>query len=325
MSLTAVVATVAMSLAGCSGGGAKASDDSSGGSSAGGGKGLTIAFVTHETPGNTFWNAFRNGAEQAAKDTGVTLKYSNDPDATKQATLVQNAVDSKVDGIAVTLPTPDAMVGAVKAAKDAGIPIIAANAGQAKYKELGVSMYIGSDEQVAGEAAGKRIAESGAKHVLCPVHEAGNVSLETRCAGVKTGMGSAGTVENIQVNGSDEPSVVSTLQAKLTQDPSIDYIITLGAQFSADAITAIGQAKSSAKVATFDLNTAVAQGVKDGKIQFAVDQQPYLEAYLAVTMLYLNVKNGNDLGGGGPVLTGPSFVDSANVDQILKFTKNETR
>ena len=34
---------------------------------------------------------------------GIDLKYSNDPDAAKQATLIQNAIDSKVDGIATTL------------------------------------------------------------------------------------------------------------------------------------------------------------------------------------------------------------------------------
>lgn len=323
----AVAAAGVLVLSACSGGGSAPSDNKgdSGSGSGGGGKGLTIALVTHETPGNTFWNAFRNGAEQAAKDTGVTLKYSNDPDAGKQATLVQNAIDSKVDGIAVTLPTPDAMVGAVKSARDSNIPVVAVNAGLAQYQKVGASMYFGADESVAGEAAGKRISEAGAKHVLCPVHEAGNVSLEARCAGLKKGMGSSGTVENLQVNGADETSVVSTLQAKLTQDPSFDYIVTLGAQFSIDALTAVDQAKSSAKVATFDLNTDVAQNIKDGKIEFAVDQQPYAESYLAVTMLYLNLKNGNDLGGGGPVLTGPSFVDSENVAKILEYAKNNTR
>ena len=44
-----------------------------------------------------------------------------------------------------------------------------------------------------------------------------------------------------------------------------------------------------------------------------------------MTSLYLNIHNGNDMGGGGPVLTGPSFVDSTNIDVILPFTKNNTR
>ena len=46
---------------------------------------------------------------------------------------------------------------------------------------------------------------------------------------------------------------------------------------------------------------------------------------MAVSSLYLNLKNGNDMGGGGPVLTGPSFVDSTNIDTILPFAQNNTR
>ena len=46
---------------------------------------------------------------------------------------------------------------------------------------------------------------------------------------------------------------------------------------------------------------------------------------MAVTSLYLNIKNGNDLGGGEAVLTGPSFVDGENIDQILPFVQNGTR
>jgi simple sugar transport system substrate-binding protein len=39
----------------------------------------------------------------------------------------------------------------------------------------------------------------------------------------------------------------------------------------------------------------------------------------------MNVTNGNDLGGGKPVLTGPSFVDQTNIDQILPYTANNKR
>ena len=104
------------------------------------------------------------------------------------------------------------MAGAVKAATDAGIPVVALNAGLDQYQKLGVLMYFGSDETVAGEAGGKRLAAMGAKHVLCPIQAAGVISLETRCAGIKKGVANT---ENVQVNGEDDSAVVSTLQAKL--------------------------------------------------------------------------------------------------------------
>ncbi|MFL6168575.1 MAG: substrate-binding domain-containing protein [Ornithinibacter sp.] len=320
---TAIALTAAVTLAACSGGGAPKTDDAAGGAAGGGGdSGYTFAMVTHETPGDTFWDKIKAGAEQAAKDTGSTLKYTNDPDPAKQATLIQNAVDSKVDGIATTLATPDALKGAVQSAITAKIPTVAFNSGIDQYKDTGALMYFGSDENLAGATAGERIGADGAKHPLCVIQAAGSVALEARCAGVKSKV--SGT-ENIQVNGADDSSVVSALQAKLSADSSIDYIVTLGAPIALDALKAMDQASSKAKLVTFDLNAEAAQAIKDGKIQFSIDQQPYVQGYLAVNSLYLNKKNGNDMGGGGPVLTGPSFVDSTNIDVILPFTKNNTR
>ena len=251
-----------------------------------------------------------------------TLKYSNDPDPAKQATLIQNAVDSKVDGIATTLATPDALKGAVQSAVTAKIPTVAFNSGIDQYKDTGALMYFGSDENLAGSSAGERIAADGAQAPALrhPGRRLGGPRGPLRRCEEQ----GAGT-ENIQVNGADDSSVVSALQAKLAADPSIDYIVTLGAPIALDALKAMDQAGSKAKLVTFDLNAEAAQAIKDGKIQFSIDQQPYVQGYLAVTSLYLNIKNGNDMGGGGPVLTGPSFVDSTNIDVILPFTKNNTR
>ncbi|GLY06326.1 MULTISPECIES: substrate-binding domain-containing protein [Actinoplanes] len=319
----AVGAATVLLLAACSSGGREATEeDGASGGNAPGSSGYTIAFITHETPGDTFWDKVRAGAEQAAKDEGVTLKYSNDPDAGKQAVLIQQAVDSKVQGIATTLVTPDALAGSVKAAGAAGIPVVGLNAGIDQYKDLGALMYFGSDDTVAGESIGERIAAAGAKHPLCVIHQQGSVSLEARCAGVRAKV--PGT-ENLQVNGADDAAVVSALQAKLAQDKTIDYVVTLGAPIALDTVQAKEQAASTAKVATFDLNAETAKAVKAGTIEFAVDQQPYAQGYLAVSSLYLYLKNGNDIGGGGPTLTGPSYVDASNIDKILPFTEKNTR
>lgn len=318
-----LVAGAVLTAAACSSGG-KAKDTSSDSSGGGAGdkSGYTIAMITHETPGDTFWDKIKAGAQQAAKNEGITLKYSNDPDASKQAQLIQAAVTAKVDGIATTLVTPDALAGSVKQATDAHIPVVGFNSGIDAYQKLGALMYFGSDETLAGTTAGKRIGAEGAKHPLCVIQAAGSVALEARCAGVKSSV--PGTT-NVQVNGADDSSVVSTLQAKLKQDKSIDYIVTLGAPIALDALKAIDQAKSSAKLITFDLNAEAAQDIQSGKIEFSIDQQPYVQGFMAVTALYLYIKNGNDIGGGKAVLTGPSFVDKTNIDKILPFTKNNTR
>jgi simple sugar transport system substrate-binding protein len=322
-SALALAAAFTLTISACSEGGAPDDEGGDSGSGGGGGNsGYTVAMVTHETPGDTFWDKIKAGAQQAAKDQGIDLKYSNDPEPSKQATLIQNAIDSDVDGIATTLATPDALAGAVEAANGAGIPIVAFNSGIDQYQQVGASMYFGSDENLAGATAGQRIAEEGGEHPLCVIQAAGSVALEARCAGVKSEV--AGT-ENIQVNGADDSAVVSSLQAKLSEDDSIDYIVTLGAPIALDALKAMDASGSDAKLITFDLNVDAAQAIKDGAIEFSIDQQPYVQGYMAVTSLYLNRRNGNDIGGGRAVLTGPSFVDASNIDTILPFAQNNTR
>ena len=322
---TAALAGLLLSVTACSSQGGAQNAPGAGGSggAAPTGKSYTIAMVTHEAPGSTFWDRIRAGAEQAAKQHGIDLKYSNDPDSGKQATLIQNAIDSKVDGIAVTLANPDAVGPALQKATQAGIPGVVFNSGIDKYQQYGATMYFGSDESLAGQSAGERLAkESPGGKALCVVHEQGNSSLETRCAGVKKGMANT---ENLQVNGSDLPSVQQTIQSKLAQDPSITDIVTLDAGVAGAAAQAQSSAGTSAKIVTFDLSPEVVTAIKDKKIEFSVDQQPYLQGYEAVDTLWLQLTNGNDLGGGQAVLTGPSFVDSANIDKIAGFAQNNTR
>jgi simple sugar transport system substrate-binding protein len=322
LTLTALAAAALLALSACSGGGAPPAPENQGGGGGGGESGYTLAMITHETPGDTFWDRIRAGAEQAAKDTGSTLKYSADPDATKQAVLIQNAIDSKVDGIATTLVTPDALIPTVQKAVQAGIPVDSFNSGLDYYKQAGALTHFSSDERLAGQEAGKRMKAAGATKILCTIQQTGSVALEDRCAGVKD---SVPNTENLQVNGQDDSAVTSAIQAKLTQDKDINWVITLGAPQAMDTLKAFEGSGSSAKVGTFDTRPDAAQAVKDGKIQFYIDQQPYLQGYMAVTQLYLFKKNGNILGGGKPVLTGPTFVDSSNIDTILPFVQNNTR
>jgi simple sugar transport system substrate-binding protein len=322
LTLTALGAAALLALSACSGGGAPPAPENQGGGGGGGESGYTLAMITHETPGDTFWDRIRAGAEQAAKDTGSTLKYSADPDATKQAVLIQNAIDSKVDGIATTLVTPDALIPTVQKAVQAGIPVDSFNSGLDYYKQAGALTHFSSDERLAGQEAGKRMKAAGATKILCTIQQTGSVALEDRCAGVKD---SFPNTENLQVNGADDSAVTSAIQAKLTQDKDINWVITLGAPQAMDTLKAFEGSGSSAKVGTFDTRPDAAQAVKDGQIQFYIDQQPYLQGYMAVTQLYLFKKNGNILGGGKAVLTGPSFVDKSNIAATLPFVQNNTR
>jgi simple sugar transport system substrate-binding protein len=320
-----LLAGLALAVTACSSHGGKKAQETTDGTGAGKANTprIKIAMVTHQSPGDTFWDIVRKGAEAAAAKDNVQLIYSNDPDGDKQATLVQNAIDSKVDGIAVTLSHPDAMAGAVKKAVSAGIPTVALNAGQDAWQKLGALEFFGSDETLAGQSAGKRLSAEGAKHVLCVLHEQGSVSLEARCGGLARTF--SGKTDKVYVQGTNMPSVRATIAAKLKQDDSIDRVVALGAPFALTSLQSVQDARSSAKVATFDMNPAMVQAVQDGRIEWAVDQQPYLQGYLAVDSLWLYKANGNVLGGGQATQTGPYFVDKSNVAAVAKFASRGTR
>ena len=279
----------------------------------------TIAMITHAAPGDTFWDIIRHGALAAAAKDNITLKYSSDPDPTKQAALIQDAINSKVAGIAVTDPNPAAICPTIQKAKAAGIPVVMFNAGVANWQQCGGMSYFGQDESIAGLAAGKRLAQAGAKHVLCVLQATGQVQLEARCAGVAKGLGSEGTMTKVYVNGTDNSAMLSSMTAKLTQDKTIDAVITLGAPVALVAIQSINSAHSTAKLYTFDTNAALIAKIKSGAVQWAVDQQPYLQGYLSVDSLWLYLTNGNIIGGGVTVLTGPAFIDASNVAKVSQY------
>ena len=130
-----------------------------------------------------------------------------------------------------------------------------------------------------------------------------------------------GAVELLYVNGQDLTAVQSTITSKLTQDPSFDTVFALQAPVAMRAVESVAQSGASADVATFDTNAELVGAIKDGRVAWAVDQQPYLQGYLAVDSLWIAKRNGGTLGGGRPVYTGPSFVDQSNVDTIEEAAK----
>ncbi|MFJ4514569.1 sugar ABC transporter substrate-binding protein [Streptomyces sp. NPDC088816] len=324
----ALAGALSLSLAGCSSTGGKRAEDARKAAAAQGRAAVntprwTFAMITHSGEGDTFWDIVQSGAKQAAVKDNINFLYSHDAQAQQQAQLMDAAVDKKVDGIIVTLAKPEALKAAVARAEKAGIPVVTVNSGSAQSKAYGALTHIGQDESVAGEAVGQELNARGRKKVLCVLHEQGNVGHEQRCAGVAKTF--SGTVENLYVNGTSMPDVQAAIGARLQADRSVDAVVTLGAPYADTAVKAKADAGSRAEVDTFDLNAKVAAELKDGTLGFAVDQQPYLQGYQAVDLLWLYKYNGDVLGGGRPVLTGPQIVTKDQAATLEEYTRRGTR
>ncbi|WP_442817780.1 sugar ABC transporter substrate-binding protein [Streptomyces sp. NBC_01591] len=323
-----LAAVLGASLVGCSSTGGKRAEERAARAAAEGRAAVdtprwTFAMVTHSGDGDTFWDIVQRGAEQAAVKDNIKFLYSHNDEAQQQAQLVQAAIDQKVDGLIVTLAKPDAMKDVVTKATKAGIPVITVNSGSAESKRFGALTHIGQDESIAGEAVGEELNARGRKKALCILHEQGNVGHEQRCAGAKKTFD--GQMQNLYVEGTNMPDVQASIEAKLQADKNIDAVVTLGAPFADAAVKAKKTAGSKAEIDTFDLNAKVATALQDKTLGFAVDQQPYLQGYEAVDLLWLHRYNGNVLGGGRPVLTGPQIITSKDAAELAQYTKRGTR
>ncbi|MFF4604905.1 sugar ABC transporter substrate-binding protein [Streptomyces sp. NPDC001339] len=323
-----LAAVLGASLAGCSSTGGKRAEEERAAKAAGGKAAVntprwTFAMVTHSGDGDTFWDIVQNGAQQAAAKDNIKFVYGHDEEAQRQSQLVQSYIDQKVDGLIVSLAKPNAMKDVVTKAVRAGIPVVTVNSGAEVSKAFGALTHIGQDETVAGEAVGEELNRRGRKKALCVLHEQGNVGHEQRCEGAEKTF--KGELTKLYVEGTNMPDVQSSIESKLQADPSVDAVVTLGAPFAPTAVKAKEQAGSKAEIDTFDLNAQVAAGLKDDSLGFAVDQQPYLQGYQAVDLLWLYKYNADVLGGGKPVLTGPQVITKKDAAALEEYAKRGTR
>jgi simple sugar transport system substrate-binding protein len=326
-------------LAACTGSSNNASSGSGGGS---GPCTYTFAVITHGDNGN-FWSVVYKGAKDAAKDMGCKLSevYGSqqqgqaEPDDNAENAQIQNAINAKVDGIAVSDHDPSVMNGTLAQASAAGIPVVLLNAG-CDDQDITASKAltcVGQPEQLAGQKAGERFKNENASNVLCVIHQSGQNLLD-RCDGIAQGLGvgqkcSTGSApasgpactELIlsTPNAASNPSqAIGQVTAYLQSHKGVNAVMTLN--------TAIGQALVSAhpsnvKIATFDLDADVQKDLQASPptMDFAVDQQQYIQGYLPISILYLYQKHeGNSVGGGTTVPSGPLLVDSSNIAKVAK-------
>ena len=191
-----------------------------------------------------------------------------------------------------------------------------------KAKELGAINYIGNEEYPAGLAGGEYFGSHGQKNVICVNTVPGAQNLEDRCKGISDGITASGGVSNqlpLPASSFGDPTAVAeAIKATLLKDPTIDGVVTISAGDANSAAIGIDQAGSTGKVAlaSFDMDGAGLDRIKAGTQLYAIDQQPWLQGFLAVTMADAYVNYGLDLATT-PVLTGPGIVDASNIDATL--------
>ncbi len=290
---------------------------------------LRFIVISHGQAADPFWSVVQNGANQAGEDMDVSVEYQAPTtyDMVAMSQLIDAAVASEPDGIIISIPDGPALTPSIQKAIDAGIPVISINSGYETSTELGLFTHVGQTEYDAGFGGGQRMSSEGTTHAICLIHEAGNSGLEERCRGFEDGMAeNGGTVEQLVVDLNNPTDAQQRIDAALTANPDINGIMALGPVGSTSAIAAVTSAGKSEDVAiaTFDLSPEVIQGIQDGNVTFAIDQQQYLQGYLPVVFLTQFCRNGNTIAQD-IVMTGPGYVDATNVDQVKDLIDGGTR
>jgi simple sugar transport system substrate-binding protein len=292
-----------------------------------GGEAVRIAVVTHGQASDPFWPIVRNGVEAAGRQMDALAIYRS-PDVFsvgRMSRLIDEAVRSRPDGLVISIP--DERLGpAIRRAVDAGIPVVSINSGADVYRRFGVLAHVGQPERRAGEEAGRRLVARGVRRAVCLNHERGNAGLERRCEGFAEALAEAGGRSRVVGLDFDDPRLERRLASTL-QTGEIDGVLALNASGALAAVDAAGLADraDAVRIGTFDLSPEVLEALRAGRLEFAVDQQGYLQGYLPVVLLTQRVRYGLFPAEGRVVPTGPSFVTRDTAAQALRLSRRSIR
>lgn len=281
-------------------------------------KNLEFVLVSHAPDSDTWWNTVKNAIDEAGEEMGVTVKYRNPStgDLAQMARLIEQAVASRPDGIITTIADYGVLEGPIEDAIRRGIPVITINSGTEEQSEqLGALMHVGQPEAYAGRLAGERAKEAGVSNFLCVNHYITNPASVERCRGFAEGLGVELGDQMLDTGGTDPTEVRSKVEAYLRKSPDTEAILALGPASANPTIEVVREmGKEDIYFATFDISPQIVQAIKDGVIQFAIDQQPYLQGYLPVVLL--TKYNQYGLMPANNIRSGPGFITTENVELV---------
>lgn len=285
---------------------------------------LTFYMITHSDDG-PFWSVLKRGAEAAAADVGVELVWQgSNNDAAVQAADIDAAVAAGADGIAASLPNVDAVSPGLQAAVAAGIPVYTINSGANDYQGIGATTHVGQTEFIAGQGAAAFFNDAGATKILCGRQEPDNGALVERCDGLADKFDGEVVSEFMDLD-ADQAAQEAAINAALAADTDIDGFMGVGPVITMSGLRASDALGRGLHIGGFDITPELLDAIEGGQVIFTVDQQQYLQGYIPVILMYLEVTNSNTLGGGLPILTGPGFVTVDNATSVKALVEAGTR
>lgn len=292
-------------------------------------KKITIKMVTHGQATDPFWSVVSNGAKDAAKDLGISFHYQSPQsfDMVTMSQMIDAVVATEPDGLILSVPDIPALRKSIISASKKNIPIIVINSGSEIMEEVDILTYVGQSEYEAGMKAGEEMLKTGVNNVLCINHEIGNISLDQREQGfrkilIKNNI----DVKTVPIEASDPSETREVVRAFLSSNKGVDGIMALGPLGAIPIVSLLKDIDPQKKIsmATFDFTPEIIDGIMDGHIVFALDQQQYLQGYLPIVLMDLYITNKNT-PAYKKLETGPSIINIENAQDVLALSKKGSR
>ncbi|HWE58760.1 MAG TPA: substrate-binding domain-containing protein [Solirubrobacteraceae bacterium] len=271
--------------------------------------GYHFSFVNHATL-DTFFTPTINGIQDACQLLNCSYSWSgsNSSNVGQMASAINTAVSGGVDGIATSLISP-LLAEPVAAATRAGIPVIAYSADEPKTSRLA---YIGQNLTLSGQEMGRKIKQliPGGGRIAIFIAIPGSANLQPRLDGIRRELKGSNLHIVAPASGAGEPQELITTDAFIAK-----HLTAYKGYFAVDAGSTAGVALAIQKYnlkgkvigGGFDLTADTENLLSQGVIQFAIDQQPYLQGFLATLELFL-CKATQGLTGPADVDTGLKFL-----------------
>ena len=112
---------------------------------------------------SSYWQAAVKGIDSEKDKLGVEANATgpnSESDIADQVQLLNNAINKKPDGIGLAACSQDAVLEALQAAKEAGIPVVCFDAGVPDAPEGSVYATIATDNYAAGATAAEHLYEA---------------------------------------------------------------------------------------------------------------------------------------------------------------------
>jgi simple sugar transport system substrate-binding protein len=289
-----------------------------------------FVFVNHVTT-NPFFTPTQYGIEDAKKLLNIESQWTGSQNSivSEMVNALNTAITSKADGIAVAVVDKDAFRDPVDKALAAGIPVVSYNADGARDNPgTNRLAYIGQGLYESGYALGQRaLTQVDSGPVVAFIATPGALNIQPRIDGAQQAIKDSGksiTFSPVATN-ADVTKGLSIIDAYAQGHTNLAGMLAV----DAGSTQAIGQVVKKYNLRTktlkvaggFDLTPETLSGIKDGSLDFTIDQQPYLQGFLPMLSLYLFKVSG---GLVTPVQTntGLAFVTKDSVDA---YQSSQTR